>query len=80
MGCRMTKDSKTEVEEKHADPPNKQLASVIADALVSAGLTSASRKDALATRLATGQISAQDWRTEITTQIRESGLQQEAQS
>ena len=72
----MTKDSKTEVEEEHEVPPSTQLASVIADALVLAGLTSPSRKDSLATKLATGQISAEEWRTEIATQIRESEKRQ----
>lgn len=72
----MTKDSKTEVEGEHEVPPNKQLASVIADALVSAGLTSPSRKDSLVTKLSTGQISTEEWRTEIATQIKESEKQQ----
>jgi hypothetical protein len=72
----MTKDSKSEVEVEHEVPPSTQLASAIADALVSAGLTSPSRKDSLAIKLATGQISAEEWRTEIATQIRENDKKQ----
>jgi hypothetical protein len=72
----MKKNSKSEVAEEHEVPPNIQLASAIADALVSAGLTSSSRKGSLANKLATGQISAEEWRTEIATQIRESEKKQ----
>ncbi|WP_417746669.1 hypothetical protein [Rosistilla oblonga] len=72
----MTKDSITEIDEEHEVPPSTQLASVIVDALVSEGLTSPSRKDSLAIKLATGQISAEEWRTEIAAQTRESEKKQ----
>jgi len=77
----MTKDNNSEAVEKDEVPPSKQLASAIAEALVAAGLTASSRKDLLATKLTTGHISAEEWRTEIAMQIRAAdGRQKGAES
>jgi hypothetical protein len=44
---------------------SEHLASEVADALIEAGLLRADRRDEIATKIATGQMKAEDWRWEI---------------
>jgi hypothetical protein len=45
--------------------PSEHLASEVADALIEAGLLRADKRDGIATKIATGQMKAEDWRLEI---------------
>lgn len=45
--------------------PDQQLAATISQELVTKGLVAEGKREVLATKLATGQMKAEDWRTLI---------------